>query len=186
MPNLTITETEIKEYLNGSLQTSETIRMGTQYSGSGSSYWYHDVVVVLDLPRTLKSLTVEQTWRGHEAGTNQYVFSAALIQEQRTTAPAQADLTYTFTGNSAVITFEKRLTNGRWYLWLWRHNINSPSFVYGTRGSYPMLDMIGTPAGAGRIFRSGAWRELSPMVYKNGSWHPVAIKNMKNGWKDVK
>ena len=185
MADLALTATEVKEYLDGELHTEGYIRMGTQYSGSGTTYWYYDVVIVLDLPRTIENLTVEQTWRAHESGTNSYAFSAALTQEERTTAPDQADVTYSFTGNTATISFSKRLRRGRWYLWLWRHNKNAPSFMYGARGSYPKLTMTGVPVGAGRIFRSGVWRDLSPMVFKNGVWHPLTVKNMKDGWKDV-
>ena len=68
MAEITVNATEVKEYRDGTLQTGETIRMGTQYSGSGSRYWNHDVVIVLDLPKSIKTLTVKQTWRGHQSG----------------------------------------------------------------------------------------------------------------------
>jgi len=178
--------TEITEYLNGSLQTSGYIRMGTQYSGSGTSYWYHDVVIVLDIPRTLEKLTVVQKWRGHEAGTTNYAFSAALTQEERTTAPEEAELSYTFSGTQeATLTFAKKLKKGRWYLWLWRHNRNAPSFVYGGRNTYPVLTITGEAKAAGHIYRDGEWKDTVPKVYRNGSWQDAAPKEYKGEWGEL-
>lgn len=184
MAEITLNATDVKEYRDGFLQTGETIRMGTQYSGSG--FWNHDVVIVLDLPKSIKTLTVKQTWRGHQSGSTSYGFSAALTQEIRTAAPGTAEATYKFSGDhEATITFKKKLKKGRWYLWLWRHNINAPSFVYGARGTYPILTIDGETADGGHAFVRGEWKDAAPKVYKNGVWQDAAPKEYKNGWSDL-
>ncbi len=186
MAEITVNATEVKEYRDGTLQTGETIRMGTQYSGSGSRYWNHDVVIALDLPKSIKTLSVKQTWRGHQSGSTSYEFSAAITQENRTTAPGAAEATYKFSsGHEATITFKKKLKKGRWYLWLWRHNINAPSFVYGARGTYPQLAITGVAADGGHVFINGAWKDAAAKVYRNGAWEDAAPKEYKNGWSEL-
>lgn len=187
MAEITFNATEVKEYRDGSLQTSETIRMGTQYSGSGTKYWYHDVVIVLDLPRSLKKLTVTQKWRSHQSGAASYDFSAALTQEERTTAPDTADVTYTFPGNTATITFDKKLKKGRWYLWLWRHNKSAPSFMYGDRGSHPELTIMAeTAGGVVKVKYGGEVKDAVPKVYMGGEWKDLLPKAYKSGaWKEL-
>ena len=180
-----IEATEVKEHRNGELRTDDTIRMGTQLYGTATT-WYHDVVIVLDLPRSLEKLTLVQKWRGHEAGTTNYAFSAALTQEERTTAPEEAELSYTFPGTQeATLTFAKKLKKGRWYLWLWRHNRSAPSFVYGTRGSHPLLTITGEAKAAGHIYRSGEWKDAAPKVFRDGVWQDAAPKEYKGEWGEL-
>ena len=180
---ITIQAAAVNEYRDGALQTGETVRMGTQYFSGAARY--HDVVLVLDLPQPLEKLTLEQTWRGHEGGAAGYTFSAALTQEERTTAPEREDLTYHFTGNTATVTFGKKLKKGRWYLWLWRHNGSAPSFVYGTRGTHPQLAITGVTADGGHVFRNGVWKAAAPKVYRNGVWRDAAPKEYRNGWGEL-
>lgn len=183
MAEITVNATEVKEYRDGTLQTGETIRMGTQYIGSTARY--HDVVVVLDLSKSLKELTVTQKWRSHQSGAASYTFSAALTQEERTTAPDTADVTYTFPSTTATIAFDKKLKKGRWFLWLWRHNKSAPSFMYGERGTHPQLTITGVTADGGHVFINGAWKDAAAKVYRNGAWEDAAPKENKNGWSDL-
>jgi len=184
MAAVTFEAAEVREYRNGVLQSSENIRMGTQLYGS-STTWYHDVVIVLDLPRSLKKLTVLQKWASHQSGTSNYSYSAALTQEERTSAPEAAELTFKFPSKEAEITFERKLKKGRWYLWLWRHSRSAPSFMYGTRGTHPILTLSGESAGAGRVYRNGIWLEASPMAYREGTWQETGAKNYRGEWGEL-
>ena len=175
----------VREYRDGVLQSSENIRMGTQYYEPSKRYWYHDVVIVLDLPRSLKKLTVLQKWASHQSGTSNYSFSAALTQEERTTAPDEAQLTFKFPNNEAEITFARKLKKGRWYLWLWRHSMSAPSFMYGTRGTHPVLTITGEPAGAGHVFKDGEWKDATPKVFRNRVWQDASAKRHEEAWEDM-
>ncbi len=189
MATLTLEATEVKEYRSGELRTDGTIRMGTQMHGTNyTQAWYHDVVIALDLPKSLEMLTVTQEWRTHQEGSTSYVFSAALTQEERTTAPSEADLTYKFPrDNIATITFEKKLKKGRWYLWLWRHDKSKPSFMYGGRGTYPKLEITGeTAGGVVKVAVGGEVKDTVPKVYKNGGWEDIMPRVYKNGtWEEM-
>lgn len=181
MATLTFEATEVKEYKGGVLQNGEYIYMGTK----GSSY--HDVVIVLDLPRSLEKLTVKHTWYVQVDGGTSYNYGAALTQEELTSAP-DVELSYKIPAKEATLTFEKKLKKGRWYLWLWRHNKNAPSYMRGVPGTHPILEITGEASGGvvkvavggevkdavPMVFLNGAWQETTPTVYRNGTWEEMS------------
>lgn len=183
MATVTLNVTDVREYRNGVLQTAETARMGTNGS------YYHDVVIEINLPRSLSRLQLDQDWRAHNPSSNAtgYTYSAAIIEEARTEAPETADLTYHFNSSiAASLIFERALKKGKWYIWLWRHSKGTPGFVSGARADYPVLTITGeTAGGTVTAFVSGEAKAATPKVWRGGEWHDPLPKAYRGGqWVD--
>lgn len=184
---ITLQPTSVTEYKKNEVQTVGTARLGYQ---GGDYPGYHDIVVELDLPRALKSLTVYQDWSGREPSNAYPTYGARIVQESLTAFPGEADATFKFSsGNDATVTINKKLSKGKWYLWFGRPRDGGSvaSFVYGGRSIFPKLEITGeTAGGVVRVAVDGEVKEAVPKVYKDGVWKDPIPKFYKNGtWEEM-
>lgn len=187
MAEVAITPAAVSEYKNDKLQNAvETARLGYQ---GGDYPGYHDIVIELELPRGLKSLTVYQDWSSRNPANVYPTYGVWLTREVLTAPPdTDAELTFKFSsGNEATVTVERKLAKGKWYLWFGRirGTGEAAGFLSGDRDKCPALSITGEAVGAGHVYRNGVWQETAPKVYRDGTWQEAAAREYKEAWEEL-